>query len=61
MSPVRFGRVLLAVVRQLLLPTTTVMSVLGIAFLMNYCGATATLSLAICKWSPQVVLASLRF
>ena len=46
MSPARFGRVLLAVVHQLLLPTATVMSVLGIAFLMNYCGATATLGLA---------------
>jgi len=46
MSPARFGRVLLAVVHQLLLPTATVTSVLGIAFLMNYCGATATLGLA---------------
>ena len=40
-----FGRVLLEVVHQLTLPTVTVTSVLGIAFLMNYCGATATLGL----------------
>ena len=31
--------------RTLLLPTATVASVLAIAFLMNYCGATATLGL----------------
>ena len=46
MSPARFGRVLLAVVKQLLLPTATVSSVLAVAFVMNYCGATATLGLA---------------
>lgn len=45
-SPARFGRVLLAVVKQLLLPTATVSSVLAVAFVMNYCGATATLGLA---------------
>ena len=33
--------------RQLRLPTVTIVSVLAIAFLMNYCGATATLGLAI--------------
>jgi lactate permease len=32
--------------RQLALPLVTVASVLGLAFLMNYCGATATLGLA---------------
>jgi L-lactate transport len=32
--------------RQLAFPTLTVCSVLGLAFLMNYCGATATLGLA---------------
>ncbi len=37
--------VLASVVRTLLLPTATVASVLAIAFLMNYCGATATLGL----------------
>ena len=46
MSPTRFGRVLLAVMKQLSLPTATVSSVLAVAFLMNYCGATATLGLA---------------
>ncbi len=45
MSLRRFIRVLLSVVRTLLLPTATVTSVLAIAFLMNYCGATATLGL----------------
>ncbi len=34
------------VARQLLLPTITVTSVLALAFLMNYCGATGTLGLA---------------
>jgi L-lactate transport len=46
MGPTRFGRVLLGVTKQLALPTATVSSVLAIAFLMNYCGATATLGLA---------------
>jgi len=46
MKPGRFARLLLGVVRQLRMPTLTVMSVLAIAFLMNYCGATATLGLA---------------
>jgi len=41
-----FMRLLLGVVRQLRLPTLTVCSVLAMAFLMNYCGATATLGLA---------------
>ncbi len=46
MSPKRFALLLVSVVRTLLLPTVTVTSVLAIAFLMNYCGATATLGLA---------------
>ncbi|QNI33676.1 lactate permease LctP family transporter [Alloacidobacterium dinghuense] len=46
MSPVKFVHVLLSVVRTLLLPTVTVTSVLAMAFLMNYSGATATLGLA---------------
>jgi lactate permease len=46
MSLSQFGRILLAVIHQLRLPIATVASVLGIAFLMNYCGATATLGLA---------------
>jgi L-lactate transport len=41
----RFIRLLLGVVYQLTLPTATVALVLAIAFLMNYCGATATLGL----------------
>jgi lactate permease len=46
MSPVAFGKLLLSVCRQLFLPTVTVTSVLAMAFVMNYCGATATLGLA---------------
>jgi lactate permease len=46
MQPRRFGRLLFSVMRQLVLPTATVTSVLATAFLMNYCGATATLGLA---------------
>jgi len=38
--------VLLAVARQLLLPAVVMTSVMGIAFVMNYSGATATLGLA---------------
>jgi L-lactate transport len=46
MSPLAFGRLLLAVCRQLFLPVVTVTAVLAMAFVMNYCGATATLGLA---------------
>ncbi|MDQ6760516.1 MAG: L-lactate permease, partial [Acidobacteriota bacterium] len=41
-----FGRLLVSVTRQLIKPTVTVCTVLGMAFLMNYCGATGTLGLA---------------
>ena len=41
----RFMYLLFGVTRQLLLPTATVALVLAIAFVMNYCGATATLGL----------------
>jgi L-lactate transport len=41
----KFIHLLFGVTRQLLLPTGTVALVLAIAFLMNYCGATATLGL----------------
>jgi L-lactate transport len=41
-----FVRILREVAKQLLLPTITVTSVLGMAFLMNYSGATGTLGLA---------------
>jgi lactate permease len=46
MSPPAFARLLLSVCRQLFLPTVTVTAVLAMAFVMNYCGATATLGLA---------------
>lgn len=42
-------RTLLAVTQQLFLPVLTIASVLAIAFLMNYVGATATLGLALAK------------
>ncbi|AXC14572.1 L-lactate permease [Acidisarcina polymorpha] len=41
-----FLRILRDVIRQLFLPTVTVACVLSLAFVMNYCGATATLGLA---------------
>lgn len=46
LSPLRIGRLLVAVARQLALPIFTIALVLGIGFLMNYCGATASLGLA---------------
>ena len=46
LSPGSFGHVLISVCRQLFLPTVTVTAVLAMAFIMNYCGATATLGLA---------------
>jgi L-lactate transport len=42
----RFGRVLAQTAAQLAFPTLTIASVLALAFLMNYSGATATLGLA---------------
>ncbi len=42
----RFGRVIRQTVRQLALPELTIASVLALAFLMNYSGATSTLGLA---------------
>jgi L-lactate transport len=42
----RFAAILRSVLHQLALPITTVSLVIGIGFLMNYCGATATLGLA---------------
>ncbi len=44
--PRQLLRILAGVVLQLRLPTLIVTTVLAIAFLMNYCGATATLGLA---------------
>jgi len=42
----QFARVVAASLRHLALAILTIASVLGLAFLMNYCGATATLGLA---------------
>jgi lactate permease len=42
----KFAAVVMATARQLMLPLVTVASVLALAFLMNYSGATATLGLA---------------
>jgi L-lactate transport len=44
--PAQLGRVIAATGRQLALSVLTITSVLALAFLMNYCGATATLGLA---------------
>jgi L-lactate transport len=46
MSAAEFGKLLVEVCRQLFLPVVTVAAVLAMAFVMNYCGATATLGLA---------------
>ncbi len=46
LSFAQFGRVFVATVKQLLLAELTYAAVLGLAFLMNYCGATGTLGLA---------------
>jgi lactate permease len=45
-SPSRYLAILAATWRQLFLSLVTIAAVLGLAFLMNYCGATATLGLA---------------
>ncbi|HZY72826.1 MAG TPA: lactate permease LctP family transporter [Edaphobacter sp.] len=45
-TPLRFARLLASVTRQLTLPILTIAAVLAIGFLMNYCGATATLGLS---------------
>ncbi|MFN0170428.1 MAG: L-lactate permease [Bryobacteraceae bacterium] len=46
MSPVRFVKLFFTTTKKLLLPEVTIASVLALAFLMNYSGATATLGLA---------------
>src|SRR5260370_16956897 len=46
MPPVQFLKVLGTTLRQLPLSLVTLAAVLGLAFLMNYSGATATLGLA---------------
>jgi L-lactate transport len=45
-SPAQFGRAFSVTCKQLAPSMVTIASVLGLAFLMNYCGATATLGLA---------------
>jgi L-lactate permease len=45
-SPVKFLQLVRATLKQLTLSILTIVSVLGLAFLMNYSGATATLGLA---------------
>jgi lactate permease len=47
MSPKRFGKVLAATGRQLFFTEVTIAAVLGLAYLMNYSGATATMGLAL--------------
>src|SRR5215469_1874006 len=46
MSPARFARTIGHTAKQLALAELTLACVLGIAYIMNYCGATATLGLA---------------
>ncbi len=45
-SPRRFASIYMATLRQLALPILTVVSVLALAFVMNYSGMTSTLGLA---------------
>jgi lactate permease len=45
-SPGRYWGILIATSRQLFTSMVTIASVLGLAFLLNYCGATATMGLA---------------
>ncbi len=47
LSPRRFAKVFGATFRMMFLPLVTIVSVLGLAFLMNYSGATSTLGLAV--------------
>ncbi|HXN48640.1 MAG TPA: lactate permease LctP family transporter [Bryobacteraceae bacterium] len=49
MSPRRLAGVAVATARQLALPLVTFAAVLGLAFLMNYSGATGTLGLAFAR------------
>jgi len=46
MGPAAFAKVVLSVARKLIKPTITVASMLAMAYLMNYSGATGTLGLA---------------
>jgi lactate permease len=49
LSPARYIAIVISVARQLALPVLTTCSVLAMAFLMNYCGATGTLGLAVAR------------
>jgi len=54
-SPRQYGRVFAGTPRRMRLPLLTIAAVLGLAFLMNYSGQTATLGLAFAatgKWFP---------
>src|SRR5690242_19286704 len=44
--PSQFFRIMVATARQLFFSELTIATVLGLAYLMNYCGATSTLGLA---------------
>jgi len=46
-SPLRLGRLVAATAHQLALPLLTIASVVGLAFIMNYSGQTATLGLVV--------------
>ncbi|CAN5500693.1 lactate permease LctP family transporter [soil metagenome] len=52
MSPKMLGEIILAIARKLIRPTTTVASMLAMAFVMNYSGATGTLGLAFSASGP---------
>jgi L-lactate transport len=46
LSPTRYGRILLRTGKDLFPSMVTIASVLGLAFVLNFCGATATMGLA---------------
>jgi lactate permease len=49
LSPAKYISIVISVARSLALPVLTTCSVLAMAFLMNYCGATGTLGLAVAR------------
>jgi lactate permease len=49
LSPARYIAIVISVAKQLALPVLTTCSVLAMAFLMNYCGATGTLGLSVAR------------
>ena len=51
--PLQFLKILASTLRQLAFSLVTLAAVLGLAFLMNYCGATATLGLAFAATGPS--------